>query len=75
MGGARLLRILARLKAGAGPAPGPARRCEGCAEITGALNPYRHTTGPLDRPLGAVAADVVARRLRFSASAAPGQSE
>lgn len=33
MGGARLLRILARLEAGAGPAPGPARLCEGCAEI------------------------------------------
>lgn len=31
MPGARLLRILARLEAGAGPAP--ARLCEGCAEI------------------------------------------
>jgi hypothetical protein len=33
MGGARLLRILARLNAGASPAPGPARLCEGCADI------------------------------------------
>src|SRR5687768_8983121 len=33
MGGARLLRIVARLEAGADPAPVPARLCEGCAEI------------------------------------------
>jgi hypothetical protein len=33
MGGARLLRILARLEAGASPVLGPARLCEGCADI------------------------------------------
>ncbi len=35
MGGTRLLNILARLRAGAGPATGPARLCEGCAEVMG----------------------------------------
>jgi hypothetical protein len=34
VGGARLLRILARLEAGGATTPGPARLCEGCAEVT-----------------------------------------
>lgn len=33
MGGARLLRIMARLEAGAATGPAPARLCEGCADI------------------------------------------